>query len=199
MSEAVYQRIEAVTGEDALLAKLGEAEGDWLGVHDGKFLFGYPRRGGIMEISGVEKHLHAGAAEGSHEVRIVRGSTDGTEAFTIEEEAKAAYTTAVATARDRKDVAVVRLQRIEGGKVVEETTVVRPDLRIEQVLDSTSLTLLGVILGVVLAFFFGVGTLAGLRWGLVAAVLSAVVVMAAIKWGPSKRVLVGRSRWLLNQ
>jgi len=69
VSDPIYRRVEAIEDDETLVRRLEEGAADWLAIDDrGRYLFGFPRRSGlIFDSVVVEKHVHPGAVEGRHE------------------------------------------------------------------------------------------------------------------------------------
>lgn len=128
--EPVYRNIEFCRDAETLWGKLMEGRWDWLGVHrNGQFVLGSPRRGGVMSTYGAMTLSHVGVMEGEHGVAVV-SHPDHDDAASHrwhpdEESAKAEFEARVADFEGREGPLIMRVQRIEQRRVVDERYVVK--------------------------------------------------------------------------
>jgi hypothetical protein len=124
--EPVYRHIEFCRDVETLWGKMREGRWDWLGVHPkGQFVLGSPRRGGLGgHVSG--RRLRPGAVQGEHGVRVfgTPGKSGSEDWLPTEAEAKREFAADIARLRAQNGPVLARVQRIEGGEVVEDEFIV---------------------------------------------------------------------------
>jgi hypothetical protein len=200
MSEPVYERLESTSDSDDFLRRLEGEDGEWLGIDaEARFVFGYPKRSGVMSASVELEVQRSGLTDPKHSVRVIASGSTVSEPFATEDEAKQQFALRVREAGEADRLGVVRVQRLFGRTVVQEEVVIQnASLAVEQFLDSQSLTFLGVVATIVIAFGFGFGVIAW--WvGVLAAIVSLVITLGVLRWPPSRRLLVRAAAWSLGR
>jgi hypothetical protein len=97
-------------------------------------------------------------------------------------------------ARQRREDRLFRLELIVDGEVAEERLVATGEIVRGDLLDSVSLTYLGVVTAIALALGFGIGGWLGLWVGLI----GSGAVIGAIRIPFVRRAIVGFARWALG-